>query len=96
MEHLRDMIVLLQRLLNRREVQALESIYLDYIVLQAPMFGLQWDNVVHIFEQTRNRVCRAAVGAGDAPDDVRSRQTVPLDCQPQAHDERVKIRVALR
>lgn len=74
------MVIFFERVDHGHKVQALEAGDLDDIVLQAPMLSLEWDDVVDIFEQTRNRVRLRAVAIGHAPEDVGGREAVPLHC----------------
>jgi hypothetical protein len=77
-EYVRYMIVFLECIYDGHKVQTLEAAHLDDIVLQAPVLCLQRDNVVDIFEQTRDCVCLRTVRLRHAPEYVGNRQAIPL------------------
>jgi hypothetical protein len=90
-ECLPDMVVILECLRNRGEVQTLEASHLDDIVLQAPVLCLEWYYVVNVFEQAGDGVRLRAVRLGHVPEDVGSRNVVPLDGEAEAHGGRVLV-----
>src|SRR5690242_20215477 len=79
------MIILLQALPHRHEVQTLEAGDLDDVVLEPPVLCLERHDEVDILQQPRDRVCRRAVRVGNGPEDVRGGEAVALDRQAQTH-----------
>lgn len=86
------MVVVFERLHDRREVQTLKPCYLDNIVLQTPVLCLEWDDVVDVFEQARDGVCLCAVRVRYIPEYICGRKTIPLYRQSEAHLGRVMSR----
>jgi hypothetical protein len=91
-ECLPNMVVILECLRNGREVQTLETSHFDDIMLQAPLLCFQRYYVVDIFEKAGDGIRLRAVRLWHVPEDVRSRNVVPLDCEPETHVGRVESR----
>jgi hypothetical protein len=85
-------VVILQRLSNRREVQALEATHLDDVVLQAPLLGLQRYHVVDVLQQAGDCVSLGAVRFRDVPEHVGGGDAVSLNSESEAHAEHVESR----
>jgi hypothetical protein len=86
-----NMVVILECLRNRREMQTLEASHLDDIVLQAPVLSLERYYVIDVFEQAGDGVCLRAVRLGHVPENVGGRNVVPLDGESEAHGGRVWV-----
>ena len=93
---LRDMVVLLECLRHRREVQTLETSYFDDIVLQSPLLCLERYDEVDVFEKACDGVCLGAVRVRDVPKNIRGWETVALYREPQTHVARVESREVAR
>jgi hypothetical protein len=91
-ECLPNMVVIFECLCNGREVQTLEASHLDDIMLQAPVLCFQRYYVVDIFEKAGDGIRLRAVRFGYVPEDVRSRNVIPLDGEPETHVGRVESR----
>lgn len=83
--NVQNMIVLLQALPDRHEMQALETAHFDNVVLQAPVLCLKWNDKIYIFKQPRDRIRRCTVRIRYAPEDVGGRQAVALYREAQTH-----------
>lgn len=82
-----NFIVFFEHLTCFLEVEAFEAPDLDCVIFQTPLLGLQWDDIIHLFEKLRDcstgRVQWAK--AARRPENTCNRQSISLNDQVQPH-----------
>jgi hypothetical protein len=78
-DYLRDVIVILERLRNWREMQTLEASYFDNVVFKTPLLSLERYHLIDVLQKARDGVCLGAVCIWDVPENIGSRKIIPLD-----------------